>query len=212
MQSAVDTRHHLIVAHEVTNVGIDTGQLLSMAEEARHALDSDNIEVLADKGYYNSEEIAASEDAAIAVYVPKPNTSNSRAQGRFDKRDFVYDVSNDRDVCPVGQHYLPHDAGGKRPRDPYLLDERLRGVSAKKRLHNRQGTPRQAMGARAHPGAGAGTARSYTGRDAGAARDYRAHLRHPESLDGGDALQDDNAEARCHGDGAATYSPTTSNA
>ena len=62
------------------------------------------IEVLADKGYFNSEEIAASEDAGIDVYVPKPATSNSRAQGRFDKRDFVYDASNDRYVCPAGQH------------------------------------------------------------------------------------------------------------
>ena len=104
VQSAVDTKHHLIVAHEVTNVGIDKGQLSSMAEGARDALDADSIEVLADRGYYNSEEIAASEDAGIAVYVPKPVTSNSRAQGRFDKRDFVYDASNDRYVCPAGQH------------------------------------------------------------------------------------------------------------
>ena len=104
VQSAVDTKNHLIVAHEVTNIGIDTGQLSSMAAEARDALKSGGVEVLADKGYYKSEEIAACEDAGIAVYVPKPITSNARAEGRFDKRDFLYDPINDHYRCPAGQH------------------------------------------------------------------------------------------------------------
>jgi transposase len=76
-QSAVDTRHHLIITHEVTNVGIDTGHLSSMAAQARDALEAENIDVLADKGYFNSEEIATCEDAGINVYVPKPVTSNA---------------------------------------------------------------------------------------------------------------------------------------
>ena len=88
VQSAVDTEHHLIVAHEVTNVGIDKGHLGSMAGKAREALGADTIEVFADRGYFKSEEIAASEDAGIAVYVPKPNTSNSRAQGRLQELVF----------------------------------------------------------------------------------------------------------------------------
>ena len=98
--------HHLIVAHEVTNVGIDTGQLSSMAELAREALDAEVIEVLADKGYFKSEEIAACENVGIKVYVPKPRTSNARAHGRFDRRDFVYDDARDEYVCPAGEHLI----------------------------------------------------------------------------------------------------------
>jgi transposase len=104
VQSAVDTKHHLIVTHEVTNIGTDREQLSSMAMQARHTLHAETIEVLADKGYFKGEEIAACEEAGITAYVPKPATSNSRAQGRFDKSDFVYDPENDRYVCPVGQH------------------------------------------------------------------------------------------------------------
>jgi hypothetical protein len=81
VQSAVDTKHHLIVTHEVTNV--DKDHLSPMAEQARDALEAETIEVFADKGYFNGEEIAACEDAGIAVYVPKPATSNARARGRF---------------------------------------------------------------------------------------------------------------------------------
>ena len=103
VQSAVDTKHHLIVTHEVMNFGIDREQLSPMAERARDALDVEAIEVLADKGYFNGEEIAACEEAGIDVYVPKPATSNSRAQGRFDKDDFIYDREHDRYVCPAGQ-------------------------------------------------------------------------------------------------------------
>jgi len=84
VQSAVDTKHHLIVTHEVTNIGIDKDQLSLMAEQARDALDADTIEVLPDKGYFNSEEIAACDAGGIEVYVPKPATSNSRAQARLD--------------------------------------------------------------------------------------------------------------------------------
>ena len=104
VQSAVDTRHHLIVAHEVINVGIDKGQLSSMAGKARDAVEADELVVLADKGYFKSEEIAACEDDGIKVYVPKPVTSNARARGRFGKSDFIYDPQHDHYVCPAGQH------------------------------------------------------------------------------------------------------------
>ena len=106
VQSAVDTKHHLIVTHEVTNVGIDKDQLSPMAEKARDALGAETIEVVADKGYFNGEEIAACEEAGIAVYVPKPITSNARFEGRYDKRDFTYDAENDRYVCPAGRHLI----------------------------------------------------------------------------------------------------------
>jgi hypothetical protein len=103
VQSAVDTQNHIIVAHEVSNVGIDKGHLSSMASKASDALETEKIEVLADRGYFKSEEIAACEDAGIKAYVPKPLTSNARAKGRFEKDDFVYDPEHDRYLCPAGQ-------------------------------------------------------------------------------------------------------------
>jgi transposase len=103
VQSAVDTKHHLIVAHEVTNVGIDKGHLQSMAEKARDALETKAMEIFADRGYFKSEEIAACEEAGIVTYVPRPLTSNARAEGRYDRRDFVYDASTDTYVCPAGK-------------------------------------------------------------------------------------------------------------
>jgi transposase len=103
VQSAVDTEHHLIVAHEVTNVGIDKGHLGSMAGKAREALGAETIEAFADRGYFKSEEIVACEEAGIEVYVPRPLTSNARAAGRYDRRDFVYDTNSDTYVCPAGE-------------------------------------------------------------------------------------------------------------
>ena len=104
VQSAVDTENHLIVAHEVTNVGPDRGQLSNMAEQARGALESDELEVIADRGYYKGEEIAACEEAGIKVFVPKPMTSGAKAEGRFGKQDFAYFAEEDVYVCPAGEH------------------------------------------------------------------------------------------------------------
>jgi hypothetical protein len=108
VQSAVDTQNHIIVAHEVSNVGIDKGHLSSMAGKARDALDAETIEVFADRGYFKSEELAACEQAGIEAYVPKPLTSNARAEGRFDRRDFVYDRESNTYVCPVGENLAYH--------------------------------------------------------------------------------------------------------
>jgi transposase len=84
VQTAVDAKHHLIVAHEVTNVGNDRAQLASMAGQARNALGSGDLEVLADRGYFKGEEILACEQAGITPFVLKPLTSGAKAAGRFD--------------------------------------------------------------------------------------------------------------------------------
>jgi len=103
VQTAVDTKHHLIVAHEVTNAVTDRQQLSTMAKLAKQATGHPKPIVLADRGYFEGYEILKCERAGIATLVPKPLTSNSKADGRFDKRDFVYD--RDRDVyrCPADQ-------------------------------------------------------------------------------------------------------------
>jgi transposase len=103
VQSAVDTKHHLIISHEVTNVGPDRGQLSNMAEQARTAIGSETIEVVADRGYYAGEEILACEEAGITVYLPKPMTSGAKAEGRFGKQDFVYVTDDDVYLCPAGE-------------------------------------------------------------------------------------------------------------
>lgn len=107
VQSAVDTKHHLIVAHEVTNVGSDTAHLANMAEKARAELGSDTLDVVADRGYYDSWQIKACEDAGISVMLPRPQRSGSKKQGRFGRQDFVYKPEQDAYLCPAGE-MLPY--------------------------------------------------------------------------------------------------------
>ena len=106
VQAAVDAKYHLIVAHEVTNVGNDRGQLSTMAKKAKDALGTEHMTALADRGYFNAPEILACEQAGIIPLVPKPLTSNSKAEGRFDKRDFVYDPETDEYACPAGERAI----------------------------------------------------------------------------------------------------------
>jgi hypothetical protein len=89
VQTAVDAKHHLIVAHDVTNVGIDRDQLSSMSERARTAMATESLTVIADRGYFKGEEILACHEAGIDVIVPKTVTSNATAEGRFCKADFI---------------------------------------------------------------------------------------------------------------------------
>jgi len=86
VQTAVDVKHHLVVAHDVVNVGSDRAQLSSMAFKASEAIGDDGLEVIADRGYFKGQEILACEQAGIKSYVPKPMTSNSKAQGRYPER------------------------------------------------------------------------------------------------------------------------------
>ena len=103
VQTAVDSKHHLIVAHEVTNAPSDRGQLFSMAEQAKAALDAETLTVIADPGYYKGEEIVDCYEAGIKALVPKVDTSESKAKGRYSKADFRYDADRDEYVCPAGQ-------------------------------------------------------------------------------------------------------------
>ncbi len=108
VQTAVDTRHHLIVAHEVTNVGTDRAQLSAMAKETKAVVGADTLDVVADRGYFNGEEILACDEAGITVTLPKPLTSNNKAKGRFVKQDFRYVAEDDAYICPAGERLVPH--------------------------------------------------------------------------------------------------------
>jgi transposase len=103
VQAAVDTEHHLIVAHEVTNAGSDRRQLTRMAEQAKSALSVDEISVVADRGYYRNLELKACEEAGITTYVPNSSTSPNKALGKFDRSVFRYIASDDEYECPAGQ-------------------------------------------------------------------------------------------------------------
>lgn len=106
VQTAVDTQHHLIVAHEVTNVGHDRNQLANMAKQAKTAMDADELQVVADRGYFNSEEILKCQEAGIVPIVPKCITSGAQANGRFGKADFIYHAEKNEYRCPAGQSLI----------------------------------------------------------------------------------------------------------
>jgi len=103
VQTAVDAQHHLIVAHEVANQNNDRDFLSPMANKARVEMGVEDLEVVADRGYYKSQEIKASEDTGVTVYVPKSHTSNNKARGLFDKSDFRYLPETDEYRCPAGE-------------------------------------------------------------------------------------------------------------
>jgi len=103
VQVAVETGRHLIVAHEVTNVGNDRAQLAPMVEAATAALGVERLDVIADRGYFNSEQIKRCADAGVTVTLPKPQTSSATADGRFGREDFIYLADEDAYRCPANQ-------------------------------------------------------------------------------------------------------------
>src|SRR5271155_957690 len=117
VQAVVDAQHHLIVAHEVTNIGNDRSQLSTMARQAQEATGVSHLTAIADRGYFKGEEILACEAAAVTPLVPKPLTSGAKADGRFGKQDFVYFAGEDVYRCPAGEkltwRYWNVEAGRK---------------------------------------------------------------------------------------------------
>ena len=103
VQTAVDAKHHLIVAHEVTNQGHDRHQLHNMAQQARSAIGTEELDVVADRGYFKGEEILACDESGITTYLPKPQTSGSTKRGLFSKRDFIYKPQDNEYECPAGE-------------------------------------------------------------------------------------------------------------
>ena len=108
VQVAVETEHHLIITHEVTNVGSDRSQLSPVAKQAKAVLEVENLDAVADRGYFDSEEILPCEEAGITVTLPKPMTSGINARGRFGKQDFRYVADDDVYICPAGERLAYH--------------------------------------------------------------------------------------------------------
>jgi transposase len=106
VQTAVDTKSHMIIAHEVVMTGSDRHQLHAMAMKAKAALGVDTLAVTADRGYYTGQELKACEDDGVAASVPRPQTSNNQHKGLFGKQDFIYDPGADAYACPAGERLI----------------------------------------------------------------------------------------------------------
>ena len=102
VQAAVETDHHLIVAHDVVQTGSDRAQLVVMAQKAKQALGVKELDVVADRGYFSSEQILECSRTDVTVTLPKPVTTGLTAKGQFGKHDFRYVVEHDEYICPAG--------------------------------------------------------------------------------------------------------------
>jgi transposase len=101
-QSAVDAKHKLIVADDVTNEGTDVQQLASVAREAKETLAVEQLEVVADPGYYHNAEVSLCVEKGIIPYIRQADTSANSARGLYAKKDFRYDAERDVYHCPAG--------------------------------------------------------------------------------------------------------------
>ena len=103
VQTAVDEKHQLIVEHQVTNDPTDHAHLAEMAVRAKEMLQVEELEVVADMGYYDGAEVKQCAEAGITTYLPKPLTSVNKKRGLFTKQDFSYDEGKDCYRCPAGE-------------------------------------------------------------------------------------------------------------
>jgi hypothetical protein len=123
VQTAVDTKNHLIVAHEVINT-TDRGQLCRVGKQAQAALDNKGVTVIADKGYFSGPDIKAAQDAGMTALVPKGDTSGSEKKGIFNLSMFEYDAKKDVYSCPADKELTYRFTGFERGMNirKYFLD------------------------------------------------------------------------------------------
>ena len=107
-QASADIKHHLIVTHEVTNEGTDRSQLAAMSKKTKAALEVEKLDVVADRGYFSSEQILACDEAGVTVTLPKPITSGLKAKGRYGKQNFRYVAGDDVYICPADERLAFH--------------------------------------------------------------------------------------------------------
>lgn len=108
VQSTVETDDHLIIDHELTNIGNDRAQLSKMARKAKKTLGRKKMDVLADKGYFKILEILACENSGVTAYVPKTDTCGKQAKGLFVRRGFKYVREDDEYLCPADERLIFH--------------------------------------------------------------------------------------------------------
>lgn len=103
VQTVVDSKHKLIVEHEVTTDVTDQGHLSEMALRAQETLCVEQMEVVADMGYFDGAEVKKCVEAGITPYIAKPSTSANKKEGLFTKEQFRYEKQRDCYVCPQGE-------------------------------------------------------------------------------------------------------------
>jgi len=108
VQTAVDTKHHIVVAHEVTNKGSDRRQLANMSKQAKSVIGTEELTAVADRGYYRGEDILDCDKANIETYLPKPQTSGNKAKGQFGREAFRYIAEDNEYECPAGLRLVQH--------------------------------------------------------------------------------------------------------
>jgi transposase len=134
VQTAVDAKHNLIVEHETTNNPTDHAQLAEMALRAKETLGVEQLEVVADMGYYDGAEVKQCADAGITAYVAKPLTSVNKKRGLFTKEDFRYDQEKDCYHCPQGEALnFRFDAIEANRQIRYYATPRCRGCPIKEK-------------------------------------------------------------------------------
>jgi hypothetical protein len=147
VQTAVDTENHLIVAHEVSNVGSDRSQLANMAKAAKEAIGAKTLEAVADRGYFDGEEIKTCADAGITVTLPKPMTSSAKAEGRFGKEDFVYLAEENVYRCPAGEKLTYRFTNVENGQKLHRCFTMPAAIFAQKSLYDSPAAPHHALGA-----------------------------------------------------------------
>jgi transposase len=113
-QIAVDEKHKLIVAEEVTNQASDRQWLAPMAKQAKEVLGAEQLAVVADRGYTNAEQVKECAESGIVPYMGKPQNSRNLKRGLYTKNDFVYDQATDSYRCPAGEILTFHTEGMDR--------------------------------------------------------------------------------------------------
>jgi len=105
VQVAVDAKHDLIAVQEVTQAAVDRHQLSPMAMAAQQELQASKLQVVADKGYHQADQLQACEEAGLETFLPEQGTTSGRSKSAsvYPKESFRYDASTDSYICPAGQ-------------------------------------------------------------------------------------------------------------
>jgi hypothetical protein len=138
VQIAVDAKHHLIVACEVTNEANDLNQLSTMAKAAQETLEAETLDVIADAGYYDGVEIAACAAAGITPLVARPAGAGREKNGLFGRDRFPYDPERDVYVCPAKQalSYRWTEQHDGRPMRMYMNEAACAGCPLAAQCHS----------------------------------------------------------------------------
>lgn len=130
VQIAVDRDHHVILAHEVSNVGSDRAFVKTMGDKALNASGNEQITVLADRGYYSREEVLACAGTGVTPYIPRTETSGGFKRGKFTSHDYRYDATHDHYVCPAGKHLTKASDRTRKGRDVEMITYRSKTACA----------------------------------------------------------------------------------